>query len=25
VHAVVHQNMKPQHALDMFQSLKSQG
>jgi hypothetical protein len=25
VHAVVHKNMKPQHALDMFQSLKSQG
>jgi len=25
VHAVVHQNMKPQHALDMFHSLKSQG
>jgi hypothetical protein len=25
VHAVVHQNVKPQHALDMFQSLKSQG
>src|SRR5437870_9408968 len=25
VHAVVHQNMKPQHALDMFQSLKAQG
>src|SRR6059058_3502684 len=24
VHAVVHQNMKPQHALDMFHSLKSQ-
>src|SRR5436189_1159038 len=23
VHAVVHKNMKPQHALDMFQSLKS--
>src|SRR6266700_2503495 len=25
VHAVVHQNMKPAHALDLFQSLKSQG
>src|SRR5215469_9363927 len=25
VHAVVHQNMKPQRALDMFQSLKAQG
>jgi putative autoinducer-2 (AI-2) aldolase len=25
VHAVVHKNMKPAHALDLFQSLKSQG
>jgi putative autoinducer-2 (AI-2) aldolase len=25
VHAVVHKRMNPQHALDMFQSLKSQG
>jgi putative autoinducer-2 (AI-2) aldolase len=25
VHAVVHKSMNPQHALDMFQSLKSQG
>ena len=25
VHAVVHQNLKPQRALDMFHSLKSQG
>src|SRR5213082_3779096 len=25
VHAVVHNNMKPAHALDLFQSLKSQG
>jgi len=25
VHAVVHKNMKPAHALDMYQSLKHQG
>jgi len=25
VHAVVHKNMKPAHALDLYQSLKSQG